>query len=114
MNYLYLDIFFTVSQDKLRTTIELLEQFGRDEELRIYFRASLSLVNNWLSSPKRFWTIFSSSSPVVASISSRVFFASATKSGSLRVAMKPLRRICTRSLGVPGGTAYRRVMASWS
>jgi hypothetical protein len=32
----------------------------------------------------------------------------------LRVPMKALRRTCTRSLGVPGGTAYRRVMAPWS
>ena len=34
--------------------IELLEEFECDEESRIYFRASLSLANNWLSSPKRF------------------------------------------------------------
>jgi len=32
------------------------------------------------------------------------FFASATNSGSFIVALNALRKICTRSFGVPGGT----------
>src|SRR5215813_13985149 len=79
-----------------------------------YFSRSLSRVTVAASILKKPLTIFSSSSPATGSSSKFPFLASATNSGSFKVAWKACRKTCTRSLGVPGGNEYRYVMAPTS
>src|SRR4030095_13357406 len=70
-----------------------------------YLRISDIFATVTESSLKTPETIFSASSPLTGSTSSLDLTASAKKSLSFVVSLKALRSICTRCLGVTGGTA---------